>query len=194
MSASWPHESFFFLSPLIYNYLDIHNQAQVILHSTPGYLRDHPICTFENGWIGPRRKLQSQGSGGIGYGNLAGREGGGWRKWVGIFPVIHAAAGGTHYSLWGETAVPGEREGKGKKRTEENAFLSICPEYSKRSANKLLGLPNSRITVRDDGHIQSPCAKHTSLSTLLPTFSFFFLFLRQLVFTGSLPTLAANQL
>lgn len=30
MSASWPHESFFFLSPLIYNYLDIHNQAQVI--------------------------------------------------------------------------------------------------------------------------------------------------------------------
>lgn len=100
----------FFLSPLIYNYLDIHNQAQVILHSTPGYLRDHPICTFENGWIGPRRKLQSQGSGGIGSGNLAGRGGGGWRKWVGIFPVIHAAAGGTHYSLWGETAVPGERE------------------------------------------------------------------------------------
>lgn len=67
---------------------------------------------------------------------------------------MHAAAGATHCSLGGEAAV---MTGGGRERaetTEEDLFL--LGDYSKKSANRLLGLPNSRIPLPGHGHAQSP--------------------------------------
>lgn len=69
---------------------------------------------------------------------------------------MHAAAGATHCSLGGEAAVMtgGRERAEGRNRTEEDLFL--FGDYSKKSANRLLGLPNSRIPLPGHGHTQSP--------------------------------------
>lgn len=71
----------FFLSLSICNELDIHNWTKVPLQGTPEHPREPSICASKRGWVGTRRRLQSQDScSSGGSSDLSSRGGGKW-KW-----------------------------------------------------------------------------------------------------------------
>ena len=163
------------------------------------------LCTAHQGTRGtlPSELLKWGGlvlRGGLGpgewwprQGNLAGRGGGGWRRRVGIFPATHAAIGGTHCSLWGETAVmTGGREGKGNRAERELKRTHFCMGITARSlSTDFQDSPTQGPPLLGYRHAQSsmcwaPISAHTATRLLI-------FFKSQLVFTGTLPTLAANQ-
>lgn len=171
-----------FLSPSIYNYLDIHNWAQVTLHSTPGYPRDRSICASENRLIGPRRRLQSQGSGGIGSGDLNGK-GDGERRWVGsLLRLVCCSCRDPLLSLKRLQSLRGGAMEKGKRKrqfSEENwreCISCFLPWITARGLpTEFWDSPTRGFPYLVVGTSKAPCAnKHTHLPTLLPALFFFF--------------------
>lgn len=175
MSASWYHEFFFLFSlPFNLQLIKLSKPKKAPMWSTPGYLRLHSSVDPKEGGLDlkggceERRVVTVAGPHSTQHWS-AGRGDGGWRARVGVCPATREP----HCSLWEEMSVTMglimERE-EGRQPTEGKRFLLSVLGFWQEDYSWPLPPPTSPkgSTLPGCGHSQSPSAKHSPHSSLLP--------------------------